>query len=54
MSGYVQGSVSYLEALGSEVELIQKPFMPNVLLTKVREALDGVKYSGSEAVRQSI
>jgi hypothetical protein len=40
--------------VGSEVELIQKPFMPNVLLTKVREALDGVKYSGAEAVKQTI
>jgi two-component system, cell cycle sensor histidine kinase and response regulator CckA len=53
MSGYIQGSASYLEALGSKVELIQKPFAPNVLLTKVREALDGVKYSSAEPVRQT-
>jgi|ERR671915_636595 CheY-like chemotaxis protein len=53
MSGYMQGSASYIDALGSEVELIQKPFTLNVLLTKVREALDGVKYSSAEPVRQT-
>jgi two-component system, cell cycle sensor histidine kinase and response regulator CckA len=54
MSGYMQGSASYIEALGSEVELIQKPFTPNVLLMKVREVMEGVKYSGAEPVKQTV
>jgi hypothetical protein len=36
------------------VELIEKPFTPEVLLTKVREVMDGVKNPYAESVNQTL
>ena len=53
MSGYTQGSTFYIDALGPQVELIQKPFPPNVLLLKVREVMNEAKYPDAEPVNQT-
>ncbi len=53
MSGYTQGSTFYIDALGPQVELIQKPFPPNVLLLKVSEVMNEVKYPNAEPVNQT-
>jgi hypothetical protein len=53
MSRYTQGSTFYIDALGPQVELIQKPFPPNVLLLKVSEVMNEVKYPNAEPVNQT-
>jgi CheY-like chemotaxis protein len=53
MSGYTQGSTFYIDALGPQVELIQKPFPPNVLLLKVSEVMNEAKYPDAEPVNQT-
>jgi CheY-like chemotaxis protein len=54
MSGYAQGSTFHINALGPQVELIQKPFTPDVLLMKAREMMDGVKNPHTEPVNQTL
>jgi CheY-like chemotaxis protein len=54
MSGYTQGSPFYVDGLGFQAELIQKPFPPHVLLMKVRETLSGAKYPDPELVNQFV
>ena len=40
VSGYTEDRVSYGDSLNPTIGFIAKPFMPNTLLTKVREVID--------------
>jgi FixJ family two-component response regulator len=42
MSGYAEEFMSYRDSLNPEVGFLEKPFMPNTLVAKIREALDRV------------
>jgi CheY-like chemotaxis protein len=42
MSGYAEEFMSYRDSLNPDFGFIEKPFMPNALVAKVREVLDKV------------
>jgi two-component system, cell cycle sensor histidine kinase and response regulator CckA len=42
MSGYAEEFMSYRDSLNPEVGFLEKPFMPNTLVAKIREVLDRV------------
>ncbi|HUQ45709.1 MAG TPA: ATP-binding protein [Gemmatimonadaceae bacterium] len=49
MSGYTEEAIQRRSVFRAGVVFIQKPFTPQRLLTKVREALDGAVREGAEA-----
>jgi hypothetical protein len=42
MSAYAEEFMSYHNSLNPDFGFIEKPFMPNTLVTKVREVIDRV------------